>query len=158
MSPFTAAMSLTLIFGSICPWIHALTWAPVWLSRADCPNQAKFPVGRTPNLHFDWLSDIRKALNVHIKTGRQSASNDETTAVQGGPAAALSHKPCIVFSKLSMPRCSKVEPRMWGGREGKRLQVFTQRKLLPWPCGGHRATRSVSQELSDSTWPCWGMN
>lgn len=35
-----------------------------------------------------------------IKTGKQSASNDETIAVQGGPAAALSHKPCISFFKI----------------------------------------------------------
>lgn len=36
---------------------------------------------------------------MHIKTGKQNASNDETIAVQGGPAAALSHKPCV-FSKM----------------------------------------------------------
>lgn len=34
-------------------WIPALTWAPVWLSRAERPNQVKFLVGRIPNLHFD---------------------------------------------------------------------------------------------------------
>lgn len=37
---------------------------------------------------------------MHIKTGKQNASNDETIAVQGGPTAALSHKPCICLSKI----------------------------------------------------------